>query len=108
MIILAKLEGDELVPSDNLLHLTFEEKIDPNVIQSNLYYHLRCEVCCKATSDLRSRGAGGASNESRLKRPPVARNGTLLKAASRRYNDVNLDVLKFKSVKSQVTAPSTQ
>ncbi len=65
MIILAKLEGDELVPSDNLLHLTFEEKIDPNVIQSNLYYHLR-------------------------------------------YNDVNLDVLKFKSVKSQVTAPSTQ
>ena len=92
MIILAKLEGDELVPSDNLLHLTFEEKIDPNVIQSNLYYHLRCEVCCKATSDLRSRGAGGASNESRLK------------AASRRYNDVNLDVLKFKSVKSQVRA----
>jgi len=56
MVLLAKLEGDRLVPADSLIKLSFDKKIDPRDITNNMYYHLK-------------------------------------------YNDVSLDVLKFKSVK---------
>ena len=41
MVLLAKIEGDKIVPCDNLIQLTFKKKIDPKVIQNNLYYHLK-------------------------------------------------------------------
>ena len=41
MILLAKMEKDKIVPSDNLICLTFSQKIDPKIIQNNLYYHLK-------------------------------------------------------------------
>ena len=42
MVILAKYDDDDkLVPSDNLMRLDFKKKIDPKIVQNNLYYHLK-------------------------------------------------------------------
>ena len=42
MVILAKYDDDDkLVPSDNLMRLDFKKKINPKIVQNNLYYHLK-------------------------------------------------------------------
>jgi hypothetical protein len=56
MVLLAKEEEDKIIPCDNLIQIKFKKKIDPRIVQSNLYYHLK-------------------------------------------YNEISLDVLKFKSIK---------
>jgi hypothetical protein len=59
MVVLATYEEKRLTPGDNLVHITFTDKIDPMIVKNNLYYHLK-------------------------------------------YNDVSLDVLKFKSIKCRI------
>jgi hypothetical protein len=43
MVILAKYDekDDKLIPADNLMRLDFKKKIDPSIVQNNLYYHLK-------------------------------------------------------------------
>jgi len=41
MVLLAKKEEDKIIPCDNLMRIKFSEKIDPKVVESNLYYHLK-------------------------------------------------------------------
>jgi 3-isopropylmalate dehydratase small subunit len=41
LILLAKIEGDTLVPCDNIIRLRFKKRIDPKIIQNNLFYHLK-------------------------------------------------------------------
>lgn len=72
MVLLAKIEGDKIVPCDNLIQLTFKQKIDPKVIQNNLYYHLKYNTISLDVMTFKTlRGAKGLrSNESSSKNLP--------------------------------------
>ena len=41
IVLMAKREEDKIIPCDNLIRIKFSEKIDPKVVESNLYYHLK-------------------------------------------------------------------